>query len=113
MYWRFEGKREDRFGRYLTNEKDYQRFETDLSSYVINDHEVAIAVESTGNDWYFKLRTERVGVRVVVVNTMKFKVVNQSVKKTDKHDASTLAEFLEKEMLPESRLCSVESEKRA
>lgn len=110
VYWRFEGKKEGRFGRYLTNEKDYQRFETDLSAYLVDGHEVALAVESTGNARYFKLRTERVGVRVVVVNTLKFKVVNQSVKKTDKHDASTLAEFLEKDMLPESRLCSAESE---
>jgi transposase len=32
------------------------------------------------------------------------------VKKTDKHDAATIAEFLEKDMLPESRLCSRTSE---
>lgn len=32
------------------------------------------------------------------------------MKKTDKHDARTLAEFLEKNMLPESKLCSQESE---
>jgi transposase len=36
--------------------------------------------------------------------------VNESVKKTDKHDALTLAEFLEKEMLPESVICSQTSE---
>ena len=47
---------------------------------------------------------------MVVVNTLKFKIVNESVKKTDRHDASTIAEFLEKEMLPEARLCSRESE---
>ena len=41
---------------------------------------------------------------------MKFKVVTESVKKTDKHDARTIAEFLEKDMLPESTLCSQESE---
>ena len=45
-----------------------------------------------------------------VINTLKFKVVNESVKKTDRHDAATIAEFLEKDMLPEARLCSVESE---
>jgi hypothetical protein len=37
-------------------------------------------------------------------------VVNESVKKTDKHDAATIAEFLEKDMLPEARLCSETSE---
>jgi transposase len=41
---------------------------------------------------------------------MKFKVVTESVKKTDKRDARTLAEFLEKGLLPESVLCSQESE---
>lgn len=50
------------------------------------------------------------GVKVVVVNTLKFKVINESVKKTDRHDAATLAEFLEKEMLPEAMICSRESE---
>ena len=33
----------------------------------------------------------------------KMKVVNESVKKTDKHDAATIAEFLEKDMLPGER----------
>jgi transposase len=46
----------------------------------------------------------------VIVNTLKFKVVNESVRKTDRHDAATLAEFLEKGMLPEARLCSQHSE---
>jgi transposase len=32
------------------------------------------------------------------------------VKKRDKHDAATIAEFLEKDMLPESRLCGRRSE---
>jgi transposase len=41
---------------------------------------------------------------------LKFKVVNESVKKTDRHDAATIAEFLAKDMLPESRLCTEASE---
>jgi transposase len=53
---------------------------------------------------------EAAGIGVKVINTLKFKVVNESVKKTDKHDAATIAEFLEKDMLPESCLCSRESE---
>ena len=47
---------------------------------------------------------------VVVINTAKFKVVTESVKKTDRHDAKLIAEFLEKDMLPEARLCSSASE---
>jgi transposase len=67
-------------------------------------------VESTGNTRYFKGRMEAAGTEVVVINTLKFKVVNESVKKTDKHDAATIAEFPEKDMLPQSRLCGGKSE---
>lgn len=41
---------------------------------------------------------------------MKFKVINESVKKTDRHDAATIAEFLEKDILPEAWLCGEQSE---
>lgn len=71
---------------------------------------VRVGVESTGNTRYFKNRMEMAGVEVVVINTLKFKVVNESVKKTARHDAATIAEFLEKDMLPESILCSEKSE---
>ena len=68
-------------------------------------------MESTGNTRYFRNKVVKQGFIVKIVNTAKFKVVTESVKKTDKHDAYTLAEFLEKDMLPESQLCSEESEK--
>jgi transposase len=42
--------------------------------------------------------------RVVVVNPSQFKVIRKSVKKTDKNDAAALALFLEKDMLPETRV---------
>jgi transposase len=53
---------------------------------------------------------EAAGVTVKVINTLKFKVVNESMNKTDRRDASTIAYFLEKDMLPESKLCSETSE---
>jgi transposase len=49
---------------------------------------------------------------VTVINTLKLKVVTESVKKTDRHDAATIAEFLEKDMLPVAQICSRESEKQ-
>ena len=64
-----------------------------------------VAVESTGNTRYFMHRLETRGYPVVVINTMKFKVITQSVKKTDKHDAAMIADFLSKDILPESKLC--------
>ncbi len=66
--------------------------------------------ESTGNTRYFKHRVEMKGYPVVVINTMKFKVITESVKKTDTHDAATIAEFLSKDILPEANLCSETSE---
>ena len=42
--------------------------------------------------------------RLVVVNPNQFKVISHSVKKTDKNDAKVLAEFLEKDLLPEVRM---------
>ena len=67
-------------------------------------------MESTGNTRFFRNKLLPAGIDVKVVNTLKFKVVNESVKKTDHYDARMLAEFLEKDMLPESILCSQESE---
>jgi hypothetical protein len=53
----------------------------------------------------FKSRMEAAGIGAAVINTLKFKAVNEPVKKADRHDAATIREFLEKDMLPESRLC--------
>jgi transposase len=63
-----------------------------------------IAVEAMGTTSHFyDAVVERVQ-RVVVVNPHQFKVISESVKKTDRHDAAALALFLEKEMLPEVRM---------
>jgi len=110
VYWGIEGRADGRFAIHRTDDEGYEVFERELGDVVRRGHAVKVAVESTGNTRYFKNRIEAVGVPVVVVNTLKFKVVNESVKKTDRHDASTLAEFLEKDMLPEARLCSQASE---
>lgn len=110
VYWLSEDRKVGEFDRYGTNEQGYEEFEGRLLEYEEEGYEVEVAVESTGNTRYFKRRVEMIGVDVKVINTLKFKVVNESVKKTDRHDAMTIAEFLEKDMLPESRLCSEESE---
>jgi hypothetical protein len=73
-------------------------------------HRVSVGAGSTGNTRYFKGRMEAVGARVVVTSTLKFKVASESVKKTDRHDAAAIAEFLEKDMLPESKPCGRMSE---
>jgi len=68
-----------------------------------------LAVEATGNTaWFVEQISDRVS-KVVVVNPHQFKVIRKSVKKTDKHDAKTLAFFLSKDMLPEARMKSKEN----
>lgn len=62
-----------------------------------------LAVETTGNTEFF---IEQIGdsvSRVIVVNPREFKVIRNSVKKTDRNDARAIAYFLSKDMLPESR----------
>src|SRR5579872_4926397 len=63
-----------------------------------------IAVEITGNTRLFYDAVVPHVARVVVVNTSQFKVICQSVKKTDPHDARALALYLSKNMLPEVRM---------
>jgi len=63
-----------------------------------------IAVEITGNTRLFYDAVAPHVARVVVVNTNQFKVICQSVKKTDPHDARALALYLSKDMLPEVRM---------
>ncbi len=105
-----EDRKVNESGLYPTMQYGYESFIKKLTRLVEAGYEVTAAVESTGNTRYFRNELLKEGICVKVVNTMKFKVVNESVKKTDKRDARTLAEFLEKDMLPESVLCSQESE---
>jgi len=101
----------EEFNKCPTQEEGYQEFLAQVTKWRESGEEVRVAVESTGNTRYFKNRMEGAGIGVTVINTLKMKVVNESVKKTDKHDAATIAEFLEKDILPQSQLCSRESEK--
>jgi transposase len=100
----------DESGIYPTSKLGYKAFFTKMAQRMDQGYQITTAVESTGNTRYFRNQLLQAGIGVKVVNTMKFKVVTESVKKTDKRDARTLAEFLEKDMLPESILCSQESE---
>ena len=61
-----------------------------------------VAVEVTGNTRLFYDFVAPHIARVAVVNPSEFRVIRQSTKKTDKHDA--LALFLSKNLLPEVRM---------
>ncbi len=63
-----------------------------------------LAVEVTGNTRLFYNAVVLHVAKVVVVNPTQFRVIRRSVKKTDPHDARTLAFYLSKDMLPEVRM---------
>jgi transposase len=65
-----------------------------------------LAVEATSTTArFYEAVVEHVS-RVVVVNPHQFKVISESVKKTDANDAEALAFFLSKDLLPEVRMKS-------
>lgn len=76
----------------------------DLARFCLTlDAEDEVAFEATGNSAWFRDQVLPCVGRVVVVNPAQFKVIRQSVKKTDRNDARALALFLAKDMLPETR----------
>lgn len=63
-----------------------------------------IAVECTTNSHYFVGKVRDFVSDVKVVNPYKFKIISESVSKTDYKDAEALAFYLSKGMLPEVRM---------
>jgi transposase len=72
-----------------------------------------LAVESTGNTAYFVREIAQSVKRVRIVNPIQFKVISSSVKKTDEHDALTMARFLSKDLIPEVRMRTKEESQMA
>lgn len=62
-----------------------------------------VAVEATGNTRWFCQQVGEQVKRIVVVNPHQFRLICDSTKKTDRRDAALLAEYLEKNLLPEVR----------
>jgi transposase len=63
-----------------------------------------LAVEATGTTARFYEAVVKQVARVVVVNPHQFRVISESVKKTDRSDAEALALYLSKGLLPEVRM---------
>lgn len=63
-----------------------------------------VAVEITSNTRLFHDAVKPHVKRVVVAETNQFRVISQSVKKTDPHDARLLSLYLSKGLLPEVRM---------
>lgn len=63
-----------------------------------------VAVESTGNTGYFAREIKSLVKAVRIINPTQFKIISASVKKTDEHDAVTIAKYLSKGLIPEVRM---------
>ena len=102
----------------ILNEEIYPTDEEGYASFIGWAHEaeekyeaeVQMTIEATGNARYFRNLMRHEGFNVLVINTMRFKVIVTSAKKTDRHDAYTIAMFLSRDMIPESYLCDQETE---
>ena len=67
-----------------------------------------VAVESTGNTGYFVREIKELVKVVRIINPTQFKIISQSVKKTDEKDAEIIAKYLSKGLVPEVRMKSKE-----
>lgn len=83
---------------YRLNPKTLEYFKSSL------EESDELAIESTGNTAYFVREIEDKVKRVRIVNPIQFKVISNSVKKTDDIDALVIARFLSKDMIPEVRM---------
>ena len=93
----YESETKYEFKTYQVNMKSLGYFKSTLKK---TDE---LAVESTGNTAFFVREIQNKVKRVRVVNPFQFKVISNSVKKTDEKDALTIARFLHKDMIPEVR----------
>lgn len=96
--------------RFPMTKEGYSAFLETMRTHAESPKDVTLAIESTANARFFRDLLLKQGFEVQVVNTLRFKVVNLSTKKTDKNDARTLAYFLSHGLLPQSHLCSAEME---
>jgi transposase len=93
-----------KFERYPMSAEGLGRFREGL------DRETEVGVEATANSKYFYYQIVGSAKRVRVINPLQFKIISESVKKTDREDARLIAEYLSKGLLPEVRV--MEKERR-
>jgi transposase len=61
-----------------------------------------VVVEATASYYWFVALVEPLAEKVVLANPKKLRVIAESTKKTDRWDAQVLAEFLARDMIPQS-----------
>jgi len=94
------GKKEEKQSTYRVSQEGIKKFKLDLKK---TDK---VGIEATGNARYLAGEIAEAVKRVVIINPWQFKVISQSVKKTDSEDAKTIAKYLSKDLVPEVRMRS-------
>lgn len=98
-----EDGKEEKIEEYEVSARGYEKFKKRLRK------EDEVGVEATGNSGYFVEQIRGRASKIAVINPKQFKVISESVKKTDKNDARVIAEYLRHGLLPEVRQMSKES----
>ncbi len=98
---------EEKTAEYRTTAKGIEEFKGTLRK------RDKVAVESTGNTGHFAREIEGCVGSIKIVNPTQFKIIANSVRKTDKLDAGTIAEYLSKGLIPEVRMRSKEQSQTA
>jgi len=88
---------EEKIKSYEVNRKGLERFKRELNK------ETEVALETTGNSGYFYDEIVGKVKKVRLVNSLEFKAISSSTKKTDKNDARVICKHLRVGMLPEVR----------
>ena len=95
--WLSEDDDAGRFEEYPVSENGYDAF---IKKLLDSDE---IAVEATGSTGYFCDKIRDKVNRIVIVNPRQFRLISDSVSKTDEKDAKLIAQFLKMDKLPQVR----------
>jgi hypothetical protein len=94
-------------GKYLHRTFKINELDKFKATLLIDDE---LCFEATTNSAWFYRQCVDIVAKIVVVDTVKFKVISSSHHKTDKNDAKALALHLSKDMLPETKVKDVISD---
>ena len=70
----------NKLGKVVNEQIRLVAFDLIIETYKASGAAVKIGVESTGNTRFFKNQVEKAGAEVTVINTLKFKVINESTR---------------------------------
>jgi len=102
VHWR-TGKGKGIFKEYPMTAKGISGFKKNL------DKDTEVGLEATGNSKYFYDSIVNEVSKVRVINPLQFKIISESVKKTDRKDAEAISLYLSKGLLPEVRVMDKET----